>query len=268
MTSCRRIVAALLIATAALAVPVQSLSSPPPAAPGADESTALGAQARALLARSIYAPEEWIRLAALRAAAGVADRELAAAAHRAARSHDRYERAMGLEIVAAGDPVGGRDVLVEALDSPHRGHRLRALDALAPMRDPALAEAFARRLRSDPDEDLRALAARALAATVAPSAAPALIAALRDGSPLVRSEAVRGLVALHDPAVSTLVEQRLTTAPPDRLPDEIRLAALVPDSALAGRLAPFLDHADPQVRMTAAAAIVTIAGSAPAARPR
>jgi len=258
MTRHRRILAATLVAAMAIVVRAQSPPSPPPAEPGAAESVALAAQARALLARSIYAPEEWIRLAALRAAAGVADPELAAAAHRAARSHDRYERAMGLEIVAAGDPVGGRDVLVGALDSPDRGHRLRALDALGPMRDPALAEAFARRLRSDPDEDLRALAARALAATVAPSAAPALIAALQDASPLVRGEAVRGLVALRSPVVTALVEQRLNAAPPDRLIDEIRLAAHVPDPALAGKLAAYLEHAEPAVRVNAAAAIVSM----------
>jgi len=266
---CRhRIFAATLVAATAIVVGAQSPPSPSPAVPGAAESAALAAQARALLARSIYAPEEWIRLAALRAAAGVADRELAAAAYRAARSHDRYERAMGLEMVAAGDPAGGRDVLAEALDSPHRGHRLRALDALAPLRDPALGEAFARRVQNDPDEDLRALAARALAATAAPTATSVLIAALHDASPLVRTEAVRGLVTLRDPVVTALVEQRLTAATPDRLIDEIRLAAHVPDVGLAGKLAPYLEHADPQVRMAAAAAIVTIANSAPATQPR
>jgi hypothetical protein len=237
-------------------------SVPPPPRNAAE----LAQESRNLLARSIYVPEEWIRLAALQAAASVSDEHLAAAAHGAARSHDRYERSMALDIVVAGDPVGGRTVLLEALESPYRGHRLRALHALEPMHDPSLAEAFTRRLRTDPDEDLRALAARALAATAAPAAAATLQAALQDSSAMVRAEVVRGLVRLGSPAAKALVEQRLATARPERLAEEIRLAALVPDPALTARLARYLEDPEPQVQLSAAAAILSIVNASRAAR--
>jgi HEAT repeat protein len=177
--------------------------------------------------------------------------------HGAAGSHDRYERTMALDASSPG-PDRGRAVLLEALESQYRGHRLRALHALEEMRDPALAEAFTRRLRTDSDEDLRALAARALSRTGAPSAAATLQAALQDSSPMVRAEAVRGLVRLGSAAVTPLVEQRLATARPERLVEEIRLAGLVPDPALAVRLARYLEDAEPQVKMSAAAAILAI----------
>jgi HEAT repeat protein len=250
------VVPALLVVLAGIAR-AQAPGSAPPASPPRHPAE-LAEAARAMLAKSIYAPEEWIRLAALRAAAGVADEHLAAAAHAAAHSHDRYERTMALEIVIGGDPVGGRAVLLDALESSYRGHRLRALHALEPLRDPTLAEAFTRRLRSDPDEDLRALAARALAATAAPSAAAALQAALQDSSAVVRAEAVRGLVRLGNTAVTALIEQRLDTARPERLVEEIRLAGLVPDPALAVKLERYLEDIEPVTKMSAAAAILSI----------
>lgn len=258
MISRSLLVAQALLVAATGVVCAQSPGSTAPATPPLRDPAALADAARAVLAQSIYAPEEWIRLAALQAAAGVSDGQLAVAAHGAAGSHDRYERTMALDIVIAGDPVGGRAVLLDALESQYRGHRLRALHALEPMHDPALAEAFTRRLRSDPDEDLRALAARALTRTAAPSAAATLQAALQDSSPMVRAEAVRGLVNLGSPAVTALVEQRLATARPERLVEEIRLAGLVPDPALAAKLAGYLDDVEPQVKMSAAAAILTI----------
>lgn len=260
----RPIVAAGLLAAAAVAGRAQTPGSTAP--PPTDGTDALAGAARAMLAEAIYAPEEWIRLGALRAAAGVADEGLATAALAAARTHDRYERSMALDIVANGDPVAGRAVLVEALDSPYRGHRLRALHALEPLHDPKLAEAFTRRLRTDPDEDLRALAARALAATAAPSASATLEAAMQDPSRLVRAEVARGLVLLGNPAVTAIVEQRLATARPERLIEEIRLAALVPDPTLAAKLAGYLQHEEPQVRVNAAAAILAIVNGSRAAR--
>jgi HEAT repeat protein len=251
------VVPALLVAVAGF-VRAQTPDPTAPTPPLGREPAELAEAARTVLAKSIYAPEEWIRLAALRAAACVADEPLAAAAHAAAHSHDRYERAMALEIVIAGDPIGGQAVLLDALESSYREHRLRALHALEPLHDPALAEAFTRRLRSDPDEDLRALAARALARTAAPSAAATLQAALQDSSAVVRAEAVRGLVRLGSPAVTALVEQRLATARPERLIEEIQLAGLVPDPVLAVKLERYLEDVEPTVKMSAAAAILAI----------
>lgn len=220
---------------------------------------ALTEAARALLDSAMKSTDSYHRWFALRAAQTLRDREVAASARRLAASGDRYERSLALEILAKSDPAGSSAELLEALDSPFRSVRLRALQGLAKLADRGLAERFAAVLRDDPDPDLRALAARALADSGAASAAPALHEALGDPVVVVQEEAVRALVTVGDDRLPDVLRRQLEEAPPEQRVRVLRLAALVPEPSLLDAVAPLLADGDPEVRAFAAAALLSIA---------
>jgi len=220
--------------------------------------------ARLVLDVAMRSPDSYPRWFALRAARQLDDRMVAQSARRLAGSGDRYERALALEILARADPIGSRKELLEALDSPFRSVRIRALMGLEQIHDPVLVENFADRLRDDPDPDLRAMAARALGAAGSQKALPALREAMEDPVDVVQEEATRSLVKLGDKRVSETLRQRLGDESFKIRLSALRLAALVPDPGLVPDIAPFLGRDDPEVRAFAAAAIVAIADRAEA----
>jgi len=219
---------------------------------------ALATAARTLLRTSIESDQESLRWSGLRAARALSDRELAAAARQCVPKDGRYATALALELLAHTDVAAYRDVFLSVLSSPFRTVRLRALRALAGLKDPGLADRFAKVLTSDPDPELRAIAAEALGQTGAPKTTPALYRALDDPEAVVRQEAVRALVAIHDPGTAGAIKRRLSEAAPDRRVEIIRLAALVPDVDLARALGPLLGDPDARVRDYAAGAILSI----------
>lgn len=235
---------------------------------GEAPATALAGAARALLRTSIRSEHEHLRWLGLRAARSLADPAVAAAARELLPTAGRYEMALALEVLANGDIAASRDAFLAALGSPFRTVRLRALRALAQLRAPALADRFAAILVSDPDPELRAFAARALAQTGAAATAPALYRAMDDPESLVRQEAVRALVVLRDPGIAGALRRRLGEVAPDERVRIIRLAALVPDRDLTQALGPFLCDTDAEVRAAAAGAILSIVEQAPEAAPR
>jgi HEAT repeat protein len=221
-------------------------------------TVALEDLARTLLTVTVLGDNTYMRWDALQASLPLKDPAVAAAARHCANAGDRYERSLVLEVLGNVDPAGSRAELLAGLDSPFRAVRLRALEGLARLKDPALMERLAKVLSGDSDQDLRALAARAVAGTGRPAAIPMLHRALEDPLPVVQEEAVRGLVALHDPDLSNIMRRRLADNPHDRRVATIRLAGLVPDPGLIDDLGPYLGDADPRVRAFAAASILAI----------
>jgi HEAT repeat protein len=224
----------------------------------AHRTVALEELARTLLTVTVLGDNTYMRWDALQASLPLKDPAVAAAARRHATAEDRYERSLVLEVLGNVDPAGSRAQLLSGLDSPFRAVRLRALEGLARLKDPALMERLAKVLSGDSDPDLRALAARAVGGTGAPTAIPMLHRALDDPQPVVQEEAVRGLVALHDPDLSNIMRRRLADNPQERRVATIRLAGLVPDPGLIDDLGPYLGDADPRVRAFAAASILAI----------
>jgi HEAT repeat protein len=223
-----------------------------------DRRTALAELARTLLIVAVSGDDTYLRWYALQASLPLEDRALAAAVRPRSKAVDRYEQSLALEIIGHTDPAGSREELLAGLDSPYRAVRLRALEGLAKLKDPTLAERMAGVLTGDPDPDLRCLAARAIAETAAPAATTMLHKALDDPLPVVQEEAVRGLVALHDPELSPLLRRRLADNPQEQRVATIRLAGLVPDPELLDDLGPYLGDGDAKVRAFAAAAILAI----------
>jgi aminopeptidase N len=87
--------------------------------------------------------------------------------------------------------------------------RLEAADSLVGRADdPAVFRALAQAAGADPEEGVRAIALRGLAAGSPPAALPSLLASLRDSSPLVRRTAARSLGRYR----GTDVEQALAAA--------------------------------------------------------
>jgi aminopeptidase N len=87
--------------------------------------------------------------------------------------------------------------------------RLEAADSLVGRADdPAVFRALVQAAGTDPEEGVRAIAVRALAAGSPPAALPSLLAALRDSSPFVRRTAARSLGRYR----GTDVEQALAAA--------------------------------------------------------
>lgn len=228
------------------------------------DPAALRALSHAALERALRSPDTFERWAGLRAARGVADRALAEAARAQLHGDSRYEEALALEILARGDPEGGRDAFVAALDSPYRTVRLRALRALQPRRDDALVTRLAILATADADPDIRVLAIRTLAQWGAGGAVASLRRAVDDPVAAVQQEAVRALVALGDDEVAALVRERLAHGAPETRVASLRLARLVPAPELLDAIGPYLADPDPEVRVAAAAAVLAITRAAPA----
>jgi HEAT repeats len=233
---------------------------------GAPDPAAMAQLARTLLGASIKSDDTYQRWFALQAAQPLTDRQVLDSVRTRAQANDRYERSLALEILARADPAGSREELLAGLESPFRAVRLRALDGLVKLKDSSLKERFGAILDSDPDPDLRALAAQALATTGAPEAVPMLHRALDDPSPVVQEEAVRALVVLRDPEVSDVLRRRLADNPAEKRVATLRIVGLVPDPALIAALGPYLGDADPEVRAFAAAAILSITEHTPAGK--
>jgi HEAT repeat protein len=225
---------------------------------GGDEAAKVSAAARSLLGVSMESQDSYVRWYALRAAQPLSDPALAEHAKQAFRTGDRYDHSLALEVLLRVDAAGSRETFLEALDSPHRSVRLRALKGLAKLRDPALADRFTEILSKDLDPDLRAIAAQALAQSGSPQAPAALYGGLEDPIGAVREEAVRALVSLKNPGLSAVLRHRLADAAPEERVGALRLMGLSADRELLQDLGPYLANADPEVRAYAAGAILAI----------
>lgn len=219
----------------------------------------LRAAARLLLGTSMASDDSYRRWFALRASQAIVDPTLVPYARQALAKGDRYDKSLALDILAKTDPAGNREELVAALDSDHRSLRVRAINALASLRDPSLAPQFAHVVAKDEDPDLRVFAIRGLAQTGSPQAPAALYGALEDDVAAVREEAVQALVSLRSPGLTAVLRRRLAEAPPEGRVHAVRLASFSANPALLPDLGPFLADGDPEVRAYAAAAILAIA---------
>ncbi len=173
-----------------------------------------------------------------------------------ASSPDRVVRSHALDFLAANDLQGSREIFLSAVQVPFRSVRLRALKALLSLYDPALVPRFVKVLHSDPDPDIRALAARGLGALGTrggEDAGPALRQALDDPHPSVQEGAVDGLVAIGEVGVGLDLLDRVRKAPPGEAERLLRLVGRVPDRALVPRLGKLLQAGEPTVRIAAAA---------------
>ena len=234
------------------------------AARGADrDAEALQALARALLVHGMESPDSFERWAALRAARMVPDPAFAAPALRQLTGDGRYEQALALEILAASAPDASRGAFITALDSPYRTVRLRAVRALrgAAIGRDDLVPRLAALSTDDPDPDVRVAAVRTLRDWRATAALPHLRRAAGDRSPAVGREAVTTLVEFGDPTLSSIIRERLASAPAEQRSHVLRLAGLVPARSLLPAVGPFLSDGDPEVRAAAAVAVLGIVGT-------
>lgn len=221
------------------------------------EETAV-AKATSILAEAMVTEAEGPRLQAMELAAGLSSPRLEDAARRAASSNDRVERTWALEALGRMDAAGNRAVFVDAMTSPYRTVRVRAVLALASIKDPDVVPLMASMLEKDVDPDLRALAARALGAMGGEDARSALRGALDDPHPVVQSAAVLGLVESGDTEVGIGLLRRAGKAEPQEASRLLGLAGQVPNRGLIPHLAELLASESSTVRIAAAAAILRI----------
>lgn len=223
-----------------------------------DPSGALLAElAREVLLKDIEQPDRVHRAPALAAARGLQDADLVAAAAAVWGSASRWERILVLDVLAV-DAGAHVEIFLEALDSPHRPQRIRALMALAEVEDARWAPRLSEVVRHDDDPDVRALAARALGRLAAdPAIRDTLRAAIDDSSPAVWEEAATTLFSLADTGVAAALAERLAQR---REPIEkwLRLAGDSGQPSLLPALAPFLADPKPEVRAHAAAAVLAL----------
>ncbi len=180
------------------------------------------------------------------------------AARRAAASPDRVEQATALEALARIGVARNRELFIEALGSPYRSVRLRALKALLTLSDPGLAQRFLSVLQNDPDPDLQALAAEGLGLRGLADGRAALARAIESGHPVVQRAAVRALVATGDLGFgSSLLARARSEVGPERR-RLFALVALVPDPRLVPSLVELLEDPDGESRVAAAIAILSI----------
>lgn len=210
------------------------------------------------LAGALTAQAEGSRLQAVELAAGLSSPGLEAAARSLAASPDRFERSLALELLAHIDVARNRDVFEAALTAPFRSVRVRAVQALATLKDPGATRLFSTMLADDRDPDLRALAAGALGATGGEDARAALRRGLTDPHPVVQAAVVEALAASGDHEVGFEVLGRVQGVPPPEACRLLGLVALVPDRELIPRLAELLSSPAPDIRVAAAAAILRI----------
>ena len=237
---------------AALAIVLAALPAPAEAPPSE--------RAAEVLRDAVAGKDEGARLLALEKAATLRLPGLEAAARKAAYSADRVERMLALELLASIDVAGNRAVFLEALRSPFRSVRLRALRALLTLSDPNLAARFVEVLEMDPDPDLRALAARGLIPPCAPESRAVLRRAVATGHPVVQTAATRALVASGDLGIGIELLERARGARGAERRRLFGLVALVPDPDLVPLLGKQLEDPDQELRVSAAAAILSILG--------
>jgi HEAT repeat protein len=216
------------------------------------------AKATDVLAGAMTAQAEGLRLQAVKLAVELSTPGLEAAARTLAASPDRYERSLALELLANIDVERNRDLFEAAMTSPFRSVRVRAVQALATLKDPAVVGPLAAMLAGDGDPDLRALAADALGAAGGEDARAALRRALEDPHPVVLAAAVEALATSGDRQVGFELLGRAEGAAPPEACRLLGLVALVPDRELTPRLGALLASPEPSVRIAAAAAILRI----------
>jgi HEAT repeat protein len=215
--------------------------------------------ARNLLLVALGQEDPPARMFALRTAVRLGDPVFIEAAQPAARSPDRYEQALALDLLASTDPQRSRPELLHALESPYRAIRLRGLQGLAQLRDPTLVDRFDAVLTADPDPDLRLIAVRGLLSCGTPSVGPVLHRGLDDAVNAVREESVKALVQLGDQSVSAVIRRRiLDDNSADRRAFALQLAGHIPDPTLLNDIVPFLADGSPEVRAAAAGAVLSI----------
>lgn len=217
--------------------------------------------AEQVLQASLEGTDSWERWFALRALQGVRWPRLADEVRPLAEAPGLYEQSLALGFLS--DNLEEADLFLDALDSPHRPVRLRALQKLAQLDDPRAAPPLRRILRSDPDPNLRAHAARGLARHDDERTRVALRGALReDVSPLVREECVRSLAALNDPDLPLILADEARAATGRERLVVIRQIRASGRPSLISSLASWLEDGDPEVRTAAAAAVLVLAASA------
>lgn len=220
------------------------------------------AKATEVLAEALTADAEGARLQAAKLAAELSTPGLQAAARILAASPDRYERSLALELLSRIDVAGNRDLFEAALTAPFRSVRVRAVGALATLKDPGVEGQLAAVLADDSDPDIRALAAAALGGTGGDHATSALRRAVDDPHPVVQAAAVEALAAAGDHAVGFELVGRVPGATPPEARRLLGLASLVPDRQLIPRIGELLASPEQSVRIAAAAAILRIDGRA------
>lgn len=220
------------------------------------------AKATEVLAEALTADAEGARLQAAKLAAELSTPGLEAAARALAASPDRYERTLALELLSRIDVEGNRDLFEAALTAPFRSVRVRAVGALATLKDPGLEGQLAAVLADDSDPDIRALAAEALGGTGGEQATAALRQALDDPHPVVQAAAVEALAAAGDHEVGFELLGRVESAAPPEARRLLGLTALVPDRELIPRIGELLASPEQSIRIAAAAAILRIDGRA------
>lgn len=215
-------------------------------------------RATGILAEAMGTEAEGPRLQALELAARLSCPGLETAARRAATSNDRVVRSWALELLARIDVARNQAVFVDAMSSPYRTVRVRAVQALASVKDPAVTGHLITMLEKDPDPDLKALAAKGLGAVGGQDARSALRRALDDQHPVVQRAAVLGLVASGDLEVGFDLLRRAGKADPQEASRVLGLVGEVPNRELIPALAELLTHGEAAVRIAAAAAILRI----------
>lgn len=221
------------------------------------------AKATEVLAEALAADAEGARLQAALLAAELSTPGLEAAARALAVSPDRYERGLALELLSHIDVAGNRDLFEAALTSPFRSARVRAVRALATLKDPGLVGPLTAMLANDADPDIRALAAEALGGTGGEHASAALRRALDDPHPVVQAAAVEALAAASDQEVGFELLGRVEGAAPQDARRLLGLVSLVPNRELIPLIGELLASPEQSVRIAAAAAILRIDGRAP-----
>lgn len=135
---------------------------------------------------------------------------LATLADRHARSADRADRALAIEIAARAGTAAATQVVVAALEDPDPLVRRAAATSMSVLRTPAAVPALSRVL-SDPQTDVRVEAVRALGLIDDDGVPPLLVSTLKDPEIRVREMAGEALTRSRSPAVARLLAAALSS---------------------------------------------------------
>lgn len=172
----------------------------------------------------------------------------------AVTDHDAGVRVRVLEALATRDEPEIVPPIMALLHSdPHADVRRTAARALGHIEDPRPVALLSKVLVNDTDEFVRAQAAEALGAIGASAASGALADALKkEMSGHVRRFIQQALVTSGGKDVVNILMAQLTAdADPDTLLDVLETLGQLRDPHAAEAIAPFQEHDDPDVMMTA-----------------